>query len=47
VVQEVNHSVIRDLDDYQKAASEIKKDDMVVLLLSRRGNNLFVAVNPE
>ncbi|MDA2910181.1 Do family serine endopeptidase [Nitrospiraceae bacterium AH_259_D15_M11_P09] len=47
VVQEVNRRVIRDLDDYQKAASEIKKDDMVVLLLSRRGNNLFVAVNPE
>ena len=47
VVQEVNHEVIKSLDDYQKAASEIKKDDMVVLLLSRRGNNLFVAVNPE
>ena len=47
VIQEVNHEVIKALDDYQKASAKIKKDEMAVLLLSRQGNNLFVAVNPK
>jgi serine protease Do len=28
-------------------SAKIKKDEMAVLLLSRQGNNLFVAVNPK
>jgi serine protease Do len=47
VIQEVNHEVVKSLDDYQKAANKIKKDELAVLLLSRQGNNLFVAVNPK
>ncbi|MDE3224116.1 MAG: Do family serine endopeptidase [Nitrospirota bacterium] len=47
VVQEVNHEVVKSLEDYQKASAKIKKDEMAVLLLSRQGNNLFVAVNPK
>ena len=47
VIQEVNHEVIKSLEDYQKASAKIKKEDMAVLLLSRQGNNLFVAVNPR
>lgn len=47
VIQEVNHTAIKNLDDYQKASAKIKKEEMVVLLLSRQGNNLFVAVNPK
>ncbi len=47
VIQEVNHETIKSLDDYHKAAAKVKKDEMVVLLLSRQGNNLFVAVNPK
>jgi serine protease Do len=47
VIQEVNHEVVKSLDDYQKAAGKIKKDELAVLLLSRQGNNLFVAVNPK
>src|SRR6476469_4685215 len=47
VIQEVNHEVIKSLDDYQKMSAKIKKDEMAVLLLSRQGNNLFVAVNPK
>ena len=47
VIQEVNHEVVKTLDDYQKAANKIKKDELAVLLLSRQGNNLFVAVNPK
>lgn len=47
VVQEVNHEPVKTLDDYMKASGKIKKDETVVLLLSRQGNNLFVAVNPK
>jgi serine protease Do len=47
VIQEVNHETIKSLDDYQRISGKIKKEEMVVLLLSRQGNNLFVAVNPK
>ena len=47
VIQEVNHEVVKNLDEYQKAAYKIKKEELAVLLLSRQGNNLFVAVNPK
>lgn len=47
VIQEVNHEAIKSLEDYQRASAKIKKEEMVVLLLSRQGNNLFVAVNPK
>lgn len=47
VVQEVSREVIQSLRDYERVASNIKKEELVVLLLNRRGNNLFVAVNPK
>ena len=47
VIQEVNHEVVKTLEDYQKASSLLKKDELAVLLLSRQGNNMFVAVNPQ
>ncbi|HZS11428.1 MAG TPA: PDZ domain-containing protein, partial [Nitrospirales bacterium] len=47
VIQEVNREPVKSLEDYQRVSAKIKKDEMVVLLLSRQGNNLFVAVNPK
>jgi serine protease Do len=47
VIQEVNHEVVQTLEDFQKASGMLKKDELAVLLLSRQGNNLFVAVNPQ
>ena len=47
VIQEVNHEAVKTLEDYQSASSKLKKDELAVLLLSRQGNNLFVAVNPK
>ena len=46
VIQEINHHVIASLEEYRDMSGKIKKEDMAVLLLSRQGNNLFVAVNP-
>jgi serine protease Do len=47
VIQEVNHETVKTLDDYQKAANKIQKDDLAVLLVNRQGNSLFVAINPK
>ena len=47
VIQEVNHEIVKTLEDYQRASLKLKKDELAVLLLSRQGNNLFVAVNPK
>ncbi len=47
IIQEVNREVVKSLDDYQRVASSIEKKELVVLFLNRRGNNLFVAVNPQ
>jgi serine protease Do len=47
VIQEVNREPVKTLDDYQKAAGKIKKDELAVLLVNRQGNSLFVAINPK
>ncbi|MBH0189281.1 MAG: Do family serine endopeptidase [Nitrospira sp.] len=47
VIQEVNREPVKTLDDYQKAVSKIKKEELAVLLVNRQGNSLFVAVNPK
>lgn len=47
LIQEVNRTVVKNMSDYENIASKIEKEALVVLLLNRRGNNLFVAVNPK
>ncbi len=47
LIQEVSRETITTIDDYQQIVSKIAKEELVVLLLNRRGNNLFVAVNPK
>lgn len=47
LIQEVSRNVIKTLDDFQQIASKIEKEELVVLLVNRRGNNLFVAINPK
>ena len=47
LIQEVSRDGIKTLDDFQQIASKIAKGELVVILVNRRGNNLFVAVNPK
>ena len=47
LLQEVSRSAVKNIEEYQQIASKIPKGELVVLLVSRRGNNLFVAVNPK
>ena len=46
VIQEVSRESIKTLEDYKRIVSKIGKEELVVLLVNRRGNNLFIAVNP-
>jgi serine protease Do len=46
IIQEVNRETVKSLEEYKKAVAKIKKDETAVLLLSRQGNTLFVAVSP-
>ncbi|GJL66016.1 MAG: MucD protein [Nitrospirales bacterium] len=47
LIQEVSRETVTTIDEYQQIASKIAKEELVVVLLNRRGNNLFVAVNPK
>ncbi len=47
VIQEVNREAVRSMADYHRTAAKITKEELVVLFVNRRGNNLFVAVNPQ
>lgn len=47
VIQEVSRQSVKTIDDFEQIASKIAKDELAVLLVNRRGNNLFIAVNPQ
>lgn len=47
VIQEVSRQGVKTIDDFKQIASKIAKDELAVLLVNRRGNNLFIAVNPK
>lgn len=47
VIQEVSRQSVKSIDDFKQIASKIAKDELAVLLVNRRGNNLFIAVNPQ
>jgi serine protease Do len=46
VIMEVNRQEVSDLGAYNRIARRIKKDDGVLLLVSRRGQTLFVGIEP-
>lgn len=44
VIQEINRQEIKSMKDFEKAASSLKKDQPALLLINRRGANLFLTV---
>jgi serine protease Do len=46
VVREINRLPIRDIDDYETVTAHLRTDTTVLLLVERRGNNLYVALKP-
>ncbi len=46
VVREINRLPITDLDDYETITAKLRTDTTVLLLVERRGSNLYVALKP-
>ena len=44
VIKEINRQPIKSVRDYEKIASNLKKDESVLLLINRRGTALFITV---
>ncbi len=47
IILQINQKNIASLEDYKKAVSKIKAKDRVLLLIRRKGDDLFVTVRPE
>lgn len=47
VVREINRLPIRDIDDYETITSNLRTNATVLLLVERRGSNLYLALKPE
>jgi serine protease Do len=47
VVLQINQKNIGTIEDYKKAASKIRSKERVLLLIRRKGEDLFVTVRPE
>ncbi|MBI4679814.1 MAG: DegQ family serine endoprotease [Nitrospirae bacterium] len=46
IIQEINRKAIANLKDYESTASEIKPDEIVLLLVFRKGSSVFVTISP-
>ncbi|HEY6011718.1 MAG TPA: DegQ family serine endoprotease [Nitrospirota bacterium] len=47
IILQINQKNITSLDDYKKNASKIKASERALLLIRRKGQDLFVTVKPE
>lgn len=47
VILQINQKNIESLQDYKKVVSSIKQKDRVLLLIRRKGQDMFVTVKPE
>ncbi len=47
IILQVNQKDITTIEDYKKAVSGIKSKDRILLLIRRKGSDLFVTIRPE
>jgi serine protease Do len=47
IILQINQKNVATLDEYKKVASKIKANERILLLLRRKGQDLFVTVKPE
>jgi serine protease Do len=47
IILQINQTNITSLEDYKKITSKIKAKERLLLLLRRKGQDLFVTVRPE
>ena len=46
LIMEINRKPVRNMDDYEEAASKIKKEEVILLLINRQGKTLFLTIAP-
>jgi serine protease Do len=46
LIVEMNRQSIKSLKDYNRAASKVRKDDSILLLINRQGRNSYFALKP-
>jgi len=46
IIQEIKKKAIANLKDYESTASEIKSDEIVLLLVFRKGSSVFITISP-
>ena len=47
LIMEINRMLVQSTDDYERIISSLKKDESVLLLVSRQGRTLFITIAPE
>ncbi len=47
VIQELNRQAVHNMQDYNRVAATIGKDDTALLLINRRGNTIYIGLSPE
>lgn len=47
IILQINQENVASMEDYRKAASKIKEKERVLLLIHRKGSDLFVTVKPR
>ncbi len=47
IILQINQKNVTSLEDYKKIASKIKAKERILLLIRRKGQDLFVSVKPE
>ena len=47
LIMEINRKPVRNMDDYEEAASKIKKEEVILLLINRQGKTLFLTIAPS
>jgi serine protease Do len=47
IILQINQATITSLEDYKKIARKIKAKERLLLLLRRKGQDLFITVRPE
>jgi serine protease Do len=47
IILQINQKTLMSLEDYKKIASKIKAKERTLLLIRRKGQDLFVTIRPE
>ena len=47
VIQELNRQPVKNMDDYNRVAATVGKNDTALVLINRNGNTIYIGLSPE